>query len=71
MYTAICDQPLTVGAQGEVICSGTLFVSEHSPTLADLSMGDVSLLLSGTLALFAMAFGIKMIFRMFFPPGRS
>lgn len=71
MFSVVCDQPLNQGPSGEVICPGTLLVHERPITLNDLSMSDIGLLLSGTLVLFSIAFGIKMVYRLFFPPGRS
>lgn len=72
MYTAVCDAPLTHGSNGELLCTGTLFVEQRPQTLNDLSMSDVGLLLSATVGLWCLAFGIKKVIYMFYiNPGRS
>ena len=58
MLLFVCDGSVSVGASGEVLCTGTLSTVEYEPALPGLTTEDAQDLTYATLGLFAVVFGI-------------
>ena len=69
-FIVTCDVPFVIDNQGDLSCSGIASQYERSQTISDLSQFEIGELSAVVLFLFSVAFGFRLVRKMFLSPGR-
>lgn len=70
-FIVTCDVPLDVRNNGNIYCpTGNILVHERSQTISDLSQSEIGDISAVVLFLFSLAFGFRLVRKMFLSPGR-